>query len=207
MIFLITADNQSFRRTHIEDIIATLPDSDVLHYDDTYGVLADLEQYLFPSLFTIATPIVHVKFMLTESDALRTELLKKLLASPTLFLFEEIMAPAPLIALFKKSGAVVYTAEKKAVQKKEEGIFAATKALTAPDKKSRWLAYRAALTEHPIEAIVGILYWKVRDLATKSTSEKNKYNALYQKLLLAHTRAWESGAPLELMIEKVILTQ
>jgi hypothetical protein len=170
--------------------------------------VADLEQYLYPSLFSIAPPVVHLKFILgSDTESLNTPFLKKLLASPTVFIFEEMALSTPTLSLFKKTGAILHLEKKAPAVKKEGDIFAVTKALTASDKKSRWLAYRTAIAEHPIEAIVGILYWKIRDLANKSPSKKEEYLSLYGRLLAAHAKAWESGVPLELMIEKVLLTQ
>lgn len=203
MLFLVVADQQPARQKHIKTILAPLDESEVLMYDDTYDGLADLEQYLYPSLFSIAPPVIHIKFMLNTAEILDPLFLKKLLASPTVFIFEEMSAPSPLVTLFKKAGAVVHTEEKTKKESKGGDIFTATLALTAKDKKSRWVAYRRALDEHPIEAIIGIIYWKIRDLAVK---DKN-YFVLYKRLLEAHARAWETGTPLELMIEKVILSQ
>jgi hypothetical protein len=208
MLFLIVSDKQLFRRTHTKGVVSSLPESEIIIYDDTYGKVADLEQYLYPSLFSLASPVIHLKFMLAqEAESVTTIFLKKLLASPTIFLFEELALSPAIIALFKKTGAVVHVETKAPTLKKEGDIFLVTKALTNPDKKSRWIAYRTALVDHPVEAIIGILYWKVRELATKNAVDKEKYLALYKKLLTAHARAWETGAPLELMIEKVLLTQ
>lgn len=207
MLFLIVADNQTTRHTHIASITDPLVDSEVIMYDDTYGSVLDLEQYLYPSLFSPAAPVVHVKYMLGTETAIAAPFLKQLLVSPTMFIFEEIALPAPMVAVFKKVGAVIHVGEKKSPSKKEGDVFAVTKALTASDKKSRWLAFRAALIDSSIEAVMGILYWKVRDMSAKSPREKATYDALYRSLLLAHARAWETGAPLELMVEKVILEQ
>lgn len=203
MLYLVTGENHNVRREHIATIATH--DGEVFVFDETQGTLADLEQFLYPSLFMAAAPIVHLKYML-DTDVVTGAFLQKLLASPTMFVFEEIDVPAPLVTIFKKAGAVVHTQEKLKSTKKESDIFAVTSALTAPDKKKRWMAYRDALAHHPVEAIMGILYWKVRDMATKMPREKEKHLALYRALLEAHARAWESGTPLELVIEKVILT-
>ncbi len=204
MIIVVVGDNQTLRRTHIDTVINQ--ESDVLYFDDTYGSLRDLEQFLYPSLFSAVAPVVHVKYML-ESDTLAPEFIKKLLASPTLFLFEEIALPSPLLSSYKKLGAVVHAQEKEKKSNKQSDIFAATLALTAKDKKSRWLAYHAALESHPIEAIIGILYWKLKDLITKNPAQKKIYLPLYRALIEAHAAAWKEGTPLTLAIEKVILTQ
>lgn len=206
MLTLVVGDNQEIRRTYIASVVVA--DSEVLVFDETQGTLIDLEQYLYPSLFMSMAPVVHVKYMLTpDAVVVLGSLLQKMLASPTVFIFEEIELPATLVTAFKKSGAIVYTQEKIKSSKKDADIFAVTNAITAVDKKNRWFAYREALALHPVEAIMGILYWKVRDMATKFPKEKDRYMKLYRDLLLAHTRAWETGAPLELVIEKVLLTQ
>jgi hypothetical protein len=204
MLYLVLGDNHTRRGEHIASI--TPSEGEVFIFDETQGSLADLEQFLYPSLFMASAPIVHLKYML-DTDVLTGVLLQKLLASPTVFIFEEIEIPSPIVTSFKKAGAIVHTQEKIKSIKKESDIFVVTAALTAPDKKRRWMAYREALMHHPVEAIIGILYWKVRDMVSKMPKEKEKHLAVYKALLEAHARAWESGVPLELVIEKVILTQ
>jgi hypothetical protein len=203
MLILVVGDNQTIRRTHIASLVPE--DADIVVFDDTQGVLADLEHYLYPSLFVSNAPVLKVKYMLGGSS-LDISFIKRLLASPTVFMFEEIDLPASIVTLFKKVGAIVHTQEKPRTTKKEADIFAVTVALTAPDKKKRWMIYRQALTEHPIEAVMGILYWKVRDLALKNPKETVTYMQLYRDLLHAHAFAWQHGTPLELVIEKVLLT-
>jgi hypothetical protein len=204
MIYLVVGNNQTERHAQISSIVQG--DSELFVLDETQGTLLDLEQYLYPSLFMSVAPVVHLKYML-DSGALVAQFLQKLLASPTVFVFEEIEIPSALITTFKKAGATVYVQEKIKSTKREADIFAVTNALTAVDKKKRWMAYRDALALHPVEAIMGILYWKVRDMAIKMPKEKEKHLALYRQLLKAHARAWETGTPLELVIEKVLLTQ
>lgn len=208
MIILVVSDQKNFRQKTISSFVDTMPGSEILIYDDTYGNLTDLEQYLFPSLFTQSPPIVHLKYMLNESiDYLTNELTKKMLASPTTFIFEEMSLPKSSITNFKKLGSLVHTSESVKEIKKTNDIFAVTKALTASDKKSRWLAYEDTLKSNSIEAVIGILYWKIKDLISKSKGGvKNNYKNIYKELLTAHVKAWQTGAPLETLIEKVILT-
>ncbi len=201
MIALIIADNLDVRRSHIKNILDTLPGCEVLIYDDTYGGVQELEQYAYPSLFNTAPAVVHSKFLLAGEEMAST-LIKTLVASPTLFVFEELALPATVVTSLKKLGAVVHQASKEKKTAATDDIFVVTKALTATDKKSRWLIYRAALETHAIEAIMGVLYWKVRELTLKD----KKYAALYRALITAHATAWQKGIPLELAIEKVLLT-
>lgn len=203
MVFLIISDNKSFRKKRLGEILEPLTESEIILFDDAVGELADLEQYLYPSLFSEVAPIIHAQFVLDETVS--SEGLKKLIASPTIFILEELTLPSTTVTLFKKCGAIIHATEKQKIKKQDSDIFSATACITATDKKSRWLAYRSAIEKHSIEAILGILYWKVRTLATKGQSG-NEYEVLYVRLLDAQSRAWQTGAPLEALIEKVILT-
>ncbi len=208
MLYLVVSNKQDFRKSQILTISKTFSESEVILYDETYGKVSELEQYLYPSLFSPASPIIHLKFIISsDSESITNVFLRKLISSPTIFIFEEISLPSPMVTLFKKSGAEVHNQSEAKSIKKGSDIFGATLALTAKDKKSRWLAYNKSLQEHTIEAMIGILYWKVRDMVAKNPKEKEKYIQLYKNLLEAHTRAWEEGIPLQLMIEKVILSQ
>jgi hypothetical protein len=206
MIILISSDQKDFRKTHIAKTLSETPESEVIFFDDTYGNVLDLEQYIFPSLFSISMPIIHLKFVINENVSLiTTDLLKKLASSPTIFLFEEMVTPASIVTLFKKSGGLLHIDDKKPVVKKDSNIFSVTNIITNKDKKTRWLAYQKAISEYEIEAIVGILYWKIKDLISKSKNDKEYFQNLYTKMLMAHKDAWQRNVPLELTIEKVLL--
>jgi len=204
MLHIIVSDHKPYRNERVAEIISAFTESEIISVDDALVTLADLEQFLFPSLFSVDVPVVHGRFFF--KDELDPEFVKKLSASPTVFIFEELALPAASITTLKKSGASVYVGEKQKANKPVDDIFAATLCITAKDKKSRWLAYRSAVEKQPIEAILGILYWKIRTLASKG-APGNSYEKLYRDLLSAQSRAWRSGAPLEALIEKIILTQ
>lgn len=208
MIIFVIGDNKAFRKKSIEDVTSSLGESEQIILDDTLVTIPDLEQYLYPSLFTIAAPIIHIKFLLdTDQAELHAERMKKLMTSPTVFVFEELTLPAAILTAAKKHGAIIHTAPKQKASPKQDTLFSVTNALTAKDKKARWLAFRDAMEKHSIESVIGILYWKARELAAKKGAEQPRHRLLYQTLLQAHAKAWQTGAPLELLIEKVILTQ
>lgn len=205
MIIVILSDQYEVRRATLTEVLAPYGNTEILHYDDTVGTVRDLEQFAYPSLFTIGPSIVRAVYTLESSlDTCTPQTIATLVASPTVFVFEEQGLPASVVTALKKAGAVIYASPKKNLPKKESDIFAVTKALTASDKKTRWLVYRAALTEHPIEALLGIMYWKLKDLIAKDSTHSG-YRDLYTRLITAHARAWQSGAPLEVAIEKVLL--
>jgi hypothetical protein len=205
MLHVVIGDNKKERGTSVSNIISELQESEIIRIDDTTMRVADLEQFLFPSLFSIHAPVIHAQFFL-EAGEIDTKFIKKLSASPTVFIFEEFSLPTTLITKLKSEGAILQSIKTNKEKKQPTDIFAVTGALTGKDKKSRWLAYRSALAQQPVEAILGILYWKLRTLASKEKSE-GEYTRLYKTMLHAHAHAWKKGIPLALAIEKVILEQ
>jgi hypothetical protein len=205
MLYVIVADNKAARGEHSAQVIAQFSESEVITLDDTMLSLADLEQFLYPSLFSTDVPIVHGRFLLADVE-IEKEFAASLAASPTVFMFEELALPAATVTMLKKAGATVHVGEKQKRTAPADDLFAATACITAKDKKSRWLAYRSAVEKQPIEAILGILYWKLRTLAAQG-SAGNSYEKLYGQMLEAQAKAWRSGAPLDALIEKVILEQ
>ncbi len=180
---------------------------DVIFLDDMNCDISLLEQYAFPSLFSLSSPVVHARYLLEQNeDQLNRELLKTLIASPTFFLLEERSLPISFLKTLEKAGVIVHLDKPEKSLAKQTTIWGVTNAITSKSKKDRWLAYRKTLEEHPVEAIVGILYWKLRQLieaAPKNQAFKNMYSAFMK----AHKTAWQKGFPLELAIEKVILEQ
>ena len=205
MLVVVVSDTKEFRKEHIGSFVTT-PD-EVIVLDDSLSSMADLEQYLYPSLFTSVSPVVHMQFMLEQTFVdMNAVFAKKLAASPTVFLFEEFTLPASTVTTLKKYGAVVHSQSAVKSVKKGNDMFALASAIITPSKKDSWMNFQKALTEQPVEALLGIMYWKVRDLMLKNPRAKEEYKTLYTNLLQAHARAWQTGTPLELMIEKVLLS-
>lgn len=202
MLYVIASAQTDERKAHIAALIDANPEGEYLVFDDAMMTLEELEQFLYPSLFSLATPVVHGKYFLdrfTPDDSF----IKKLVASPTVFIFEEFSISKPLATTLTKHGALL-TTSKEEKKKKENDPFAVTACITAKDKKSRWIAYRSALESQPVEAFLGILYWKLRTLASGLPSG-NQYEKMYRAFLGAQMRAWRTGAPLDALIEKIIL--
>ncbi len=210
MLTLIIADNKAYRAERIAAAVKEYAPNEIIVLDDTVMTITDLEQYLYPSLFTIGTPMVHARFIFDAKEKdLAPTLLKNMIASPTMFLFEELALSKPFITNLKKQGAIIHSdpSSAKATAGKES-LFSVAALVTIVGKKDRWLAYQKAIAQFPIEAILGMVYWKTRDMALKENPPaggQGKYHLLYTALLEAHAQAWQEGTPLELAIEKVLL--
>jgi hypothetical protein len=203
MLYVIATDNKTSRGTKILEVVSAHEHTERIVLDDSMMTLQDLEQFLYPSLFSQGVSLVHGKFFLDRGD-FDEGMIKKFVMSPTVFIFEELALPKQLATTLTKSGAVVHLGEKQPAPKKEGDIFAVTACITAKDKKARWIAYRTALETQPIEALLGILFWKLRTLAVNG-AKGNQYEQLYKAMLGAQKRAWQTGAPLDALVEKIIL--
>ncbi len=178
----------------------------VIFVDDTDTSFEELVRFAFPSLFAVGIPIVHGKFLLEKKEQeIRQETIQTLVASPTVFVLEESGISAPQKKLFEKHGARVYEYQYEKKQKEEATIFAITAALTMTSKKDRWLLFQKCIAEHAPEALVGILFWKLRQLLDRPSKQTVHYQQLYTRLMHAQQRAWQRGVPLALLIEKVLL--
>lgn len=205
MIHVIVAGDIEIRTKHRKAIFKEYP-GEIIFIDDSSASLNSLEHYAYPSLFSFQAPVVHSKYLIEEySDVLTKEIIKTLVSSPTIFIFEEKSIASPIVKLLEKEGAIIV--QDKTLKKEIKGktIFAVTEALTLSSKKNRWLVYRQSRAEHSAEAIIGILYWKLRDLIGKTRGDNTNLKKLYQSLINAHKKSWQKGFPLELAIEKVIL--
>ena len=113
MLTLIVADTKSFRKSHLNALVEEFSPNEIITFDDTLLAVSDLEQYIFPSLFNNGTSFIHAQFILdTKEKDLTAILLKKLIASPTMFVFEELVVSKPFLTNAKKQGAVVHVEEK-----------------------------------------------------------------------------------------------
>lgn len=204
MIEVIVSANKDWRNKQKEKILSK-NSGEAIYLDDSKATLLDLKEYAFPSLFSIGTPLVFSSFLLDEYEKdISSNLLKTLISSPTVFVFEEISLSKTAIKILEKEGAIVWQQKEEKKTPKPNTIFSVANALTAQNKKDRWLAYQASRKEHSAEALIGILYWKLRQLID-SGSNKKHFLSLYRDLMLAHKEAWQKGFPLDLAIEKVIL--
>ena len=204
MIELIVGVDTSSRIKKRQEFIPS-DCEDVIVLDDINSDLLELERFVYPSLFSLNTPIVHAKYLIESSGAeVVTKILKTLISSPTRFILEERSVSSTIIKMIEKEGGIVHQDNKIKSTAKPSTIFAITNILTITNKKERWLIYQKAKEEHAVEALIGILYWKLRDLIASSTAN-TKYKEMYRALMEAHKKAWQLGTPLEIAIEKVIL--
>ena len=205
MIEIIVGIDKDLRTKKRQEVLANFV-GEVISLSDIDGSLSTLETYIYPSLFSVIPPVVLATYLIEDEEpGLTKEFLKKVISSPTVFILEEKSLPAALVKLVEKEGGFVHQTKGEKKVAKISTIFNVADALILQSKKERWLAYQKARGEHSAEAIVGILYWKLRQLVEGTRADSSRYKEMYRNLIQAHKTAWQKGFPLELAIEKVIL--
>ncbi|MEK7227810.1 MAG: hypothetical protein AAB681_00440 [Patescibacteria group bacterium] len=207
MIEVIIGIDKDLRNKKRQEILKGFT-GEIIALNDLNTSLVALEDYVYPSLFTVTPPIVYATYLIEEdSSQLTKELLKKIISSPTIFVLEERAVSSPVVKLIEKEGGLVHQIKEGKKVARPSTIFGVAEALTLSSKKDRWLAYQRARQEHAPEALIGILYWKLRQLVEKPGAQASHYKNVYRDLIQAHKESWQKGFPLELAIEKVILEQ
>lgn len=202
MLVVVISDKKEYRKKCSLDYCG----GDEINISSEMMSVFDLEQYIYPSLFELNTPTVRAHFLLEENEKdLDDFFIKKLVSSPTVFFFEELFISKDLLKILEKNGAVVHYDKNVGTSvKQKDNLFNLASSIVTSDKKTSWLNYQKSIKDYNIEAILGIVYWKTRDLMIKNP--KNVfYKKFYKDLMFAHARAWEKSLPLELLIEKVLL--
>jgi hypothetical protein len=124
MIIVILSDQYETRQATLAEVLAHYGEAEVMRYDDTSGTVRDLEQFAYPSLFNTGPSVVRATYTLeTAIDMCTPQFIATLVASPTIFVFEEQALPAAAVTLLKKGGAVIYATPKQKVSKKEPDIY------------------------------------------------------------------------------------
>jgi hypothetical protein len=199
MISILVSTDTALRLKRRTSLEKAHPHAIVL---DDASITADvLRAHAYPSLFEEGASVVIVSFAL-ETIELTKQLLETLSASPTQFFFLERSLAADAKKLLSKYGSVEILDAK--VTKKAPSLFYDASAVVLESNKlKRWQKLQTLLQSEVPEAFIGILYWKLRDMAVKGNASSK---TMYDALITAHSEAWINGTPLSNAIEKVLLT-
>lgn len=129
--------------------------------------------------------------------------------SPNVFVFIESKLLKSQIDPFKKTGAEVNYYELPKIKHERYNNFLLANDLGGKDKKSLWLHYRqAADLGVGLEELVGVMFWKVKDMLSKNFLGKWKREELVkvgEKLAYLLPQARRRGQDSEIALEKFIL--
>jgi hypothetical protein len=208
MLCVVVGQTKEYRKKIIKTLFekAVVSDESLICISDNDGDISLLREYLYPSLFSIETPVVHAKYVLSVSECTK-KVLEELHMSPTVFILEELT----LLADQKKMihsviGTSLYIEEKKEkIKSTATSPFAFIDIVEKKGKKDVWMAYNKLLENGGIEPALGMLLWGLRKLALRKGPQQESFKALYTACMNAYAHARAHNSPLELAIEKVLL--
>jgi hypothetical protein len=200
MIEVFIAFDASLRQKKKAELLKKYPAAILI--DETRATSDTIRAHAYPSLFEPVQTVVIATDVITTIDTDVT-LLKELAASPSVFYMFERALSTDIKKTLSKFGSVTVL-DTKPVQKTQSSLFTEASALVSqPNKLKRWQQFQQLLQTQVPEAFIGIMYWKLRDMALKGNASSK---AMYDALITAHADAWIHGVPLAGAIEKVLLS-
>lgn len=171
----------------------------------------DIESFYSDSnLFEEKSIIVF--FNILEKEEIENfiiERLKFFQESKNIFVFIEDKLLKPIIDKFNKEKAEVKIFELKKEEKEKFNNFLLADALSNKDKIKLWFYYRQAIDKGvSLEELVGVLFWKVKDMIINKKLFKFKENELKEiadKLSFILPEARKNKKDVEVVLEKFLL--
>ncbi|MEO5635078.1 MAG: hypothetical protein ABIS26_01490 [Candidatus Paceibacterota bacterium] len=166
--------------------------------------------YSGPSLFSSTSAVVfsgilesveHKDFVLNK--------LEQMVSSTNLFIFLEGKLNKPIIDAFKKSKAEINIFETPKEKTDRFDSFLIANAFSQKDKLNVWIYFRQAIERGAaLEEIVGILFWKIKDMIVKKDFSKFSEDVLKDsaaKLSYILPQARKRGQDAEAELEQFLL--
>ncbi len=211
MIYLFTGDDTINRNKAFEKSLKDFKDLPLLKINKNNFSFLEIESlYSDANLFDPKSVIVF-SYLLEDKNINEfvLERLEFFENSKNVFIFVENKLLKSVIDQFKKQKANISIFELKKIQKEVFNNFLLANALGDRNKVNLWLYYREAISKGvALEELVGVLFWKVKDMILNKNFSKFKENEL---VLIAHNlsillpKARKEGKEAEITFEKFLL--
>lgn len=211
MIYLFTGDDTINRNKAFEKSLKDFKDLPLLKINKNNFSFLEIESlYSDANLFDPKSVIVF-SYLLEDKNINEfvLERLEFFENSKNVFIFVENKLLKSVIDQFKKQKANISIFELKKIQKEVFNNFLLANALGDRNKVNLWLYYREAVNKGvSLEELVGVLFWKVKDMILNKNFSKFKENEL---VLIAHNlsillpKARKEGKEAEITFEKFLL--
>ncbi len=212
MIYLFTGDDASKRRAAYEKFLASVPKNIPTFFiqKNEFDPILLGSLYSGAGLFFSKSVVVFQNIF--EFETARNFILDKLEFihdSESTFVFSESKLGKPILDAFKKVGAKVYVFELPKEKKEKFNNFLLANAFEQKDKLSLWVNYRLAVDLGVgLEELVGVLFWKMKDMVTKRNFRQfseAQLKATSAKLSYLLPEARKKGDDAEIVFEKFLL--
>lgn len=211
MIYLFTGDDTINRNKAYEKSLKDFNDLPLIHINKNNFSTETIESlYSDANLFDPKSIIVFS--YLLEDKNINEFILNKLeffASSNNIFIFLENRLLKPITDKFKKNESEVFVFELKKIEKEVFNNFLLANAFGDKDKVLLWLYFRqATLKGVALEELVGVLFWKVKDMILKKNFFKYKEKDLKEiafKLSILLPKSRREGKEAEITFEKFII--
>lgn len=211
MIYLFTGDDIINRNKAFEKSLKDFKDLPLVKINKNNFSFLEIESlYSDANLFDPKSVVVF-SYLLEDKNINEfvLERLEFFENSKNVFIFIENKLLKSIIDEFKKQKANISIFELKKIQKEVFNNFLLANALGDRNKVNLWLYYRGAISKGvSLEELVGVLFWKVKDMILNKNFSKFKENEL---LFIAHNlsillpKARKEGKEAEITFEKFLL--
>lgn len=212
MIYLFTGDDTKKKLSQYEKFVKLIPvntEKFFINRQDFNPVQIE-SFYSGAGLFFKKSALIFSNVLENQSE--RDFILKKLdlmVDSDNSFIFLERALNKPIIDAFKKVKAEVNIFELPKEKKEKFNNFLLANAFGAKDKLNLWIYYRQAVDKGVgLEELVGVLFWKTKDMLLKQNFGKFKKEQIVnitKKLSYLLPEARKNGRDAEIEFEKFLL--
>ena len=212
MIYLFAGDDSKKKLLNYEKFLKTLPkEAEIFSISrNNFDRMRVESFYSGASLFSPVS-VVILDGLLEREDTQEffLDILPLMAVSPNRFVFLEGKLPKPATDAFKKARAEINVFELPKEKENKFDNFLIANAFAAKDKLNTWVYFRQAMNDGAsLEAIAGILFWKIKDMIlrrnfVKFTEEELKNMAGRISYLVPEAR--QEGKDAESAFEEFLL--
>jgi hypothetical protein len=212
MIYLFAGDDSKRKNIALEDFTKSLPFDMATFYISRNNFNPDQIESLYSgaSLFSAVCSVVFSNIL--EKEDHRDFVLGKLeemATSPNFFIFIESKLNKATLDAFKEARAELNIFELSKEAKEKFNNFLLADAFGNRDKLNLWIYYRQAVDKGVgLEELVGVLFWKIKDMILKKNFYKFKEEELKNissKLSYLLPEARKDGRDAEAALEAFLL--
>lgn len=211
MIYLFAGTDTSTKIKALDIFISDLRDTEVYKISRSNFDPMQVESfYSGDDLFAKKSALIFLSLLEREEEReVILENLDKMNESHNFFVFVEGKLNKPIIDSFKKARAELNLFEETKIYKEKFNNFILANALGERNKLKLWTAFRQALSHGAeLDALAGLLFWKIKDMLLKRHFTKFTESELHNlaskvSILLPEARARRQDD--EAVFEKFLL--
>ena len=212
MIYLFAGDDVDTKIKTYENFLSSLSKNiEVFNISKNNFSSMEIESFYSGGGLFFSKCVVNFSNIL-EREEIRDSLLEKLsfmAESGNDFLFLEGKLNKAILDAFKKARAELNIFELPKEKKEKFDNFLLANAFAAKDKFNLWLYYRQAIDKGVgMEELVGVLFWKIKDMIIKKNFSKFSHDQLIgvsNQLSYLLPEARREGKEPEVLFEKFLL--